>query len=120
MLASLKLRTRLILSGTAILLTGFAAAGGYAIWELFDQAAEDAQRTVVAVAEGTTEQVVKYIQPAIDTAETAARAVEGARKAGVPRAALADIGTAIIAANKRFVGVTIAFEPNGYDGKDAE
>ena len=120
MFASLKLRSRLILSGTAILLTGFAVAGGYAIWELFDQAAEDAQRTVVAVAEGTTEQVVKYIQPAIDTAETAARAVEGARKAGVPRTALAEIGTSIIAANKRFVGVTIAFEPNGYDGKDAE
>ncbi|HET6158751.1 MAG TPA: methyl-accepting chemotaxis protein [Dongiaceae bacterium] len=120
MLPNLKLRPRLILSGTAILLTGFAAAGGYAVWNSFEQATEDAHRTVVAVAEGTAEQVINYIQPAIDTAETTARAVEGARKAGVPRTALAEIGTAVIAANKRFVGVTIAFEPNGYDGKDAE
>ncbi len=120
MLPNLKLRARLILSGTAILLTGFAVAGGYAVWESFRQAEEDAHRTVVAIAEGTAEKVINYIQPAIDTAETTARAVEGARKAGVPRAALADIGTAVIAANKRFVGVTIAFEPNGYDGKDAE
>jgi methyl-accepting chemotaxis protein len=120
MLPNLKLRTRLILSGTAILLTGFAAAGGYAVWDAFEQAAGDAHRTVVAVAEGTAEQVINYIQPAIDTAETTARAVEGARKAGVPRTALADIGMSIIAANKRFVGVTIAFEPDGYDGKDAE
>src|SRR4029453_18773323 len=53
-------------------------------------------------------------------AETTPRAIEGARKAGVARPALADLGTAVIAANRRFVGVTIAFEPNGYDGKDAE
>lgn len=120
MLPNLKLRTRLILSGTAILLTGFAAAGGYAVWDSFEQASEDAQRTVIAVAQGTAEQVINFIQPAIDTAETTARAVEGARAAGVPRTALADIGTSIIAANKRFVGITIAFEPNGYDGRDAE
>ena len=119
MLPNLNLRTRLILSGTTILLTGFAAAGGYAVWNSFEQATADAQRTVIAVAEGTAEQVINYIQPAIDTAETTARAVEGARKAGMPRTALADIGTAIVAANKRFVGVTIAFEPNGYDDKDA-
>jgi methyl-accepting chemotaxis protein len=120
MLSNLKLRARLILSGTAILLTGFAAAGGFAAWDSFEQAAEEARRTMIAIAQGTAEQVVNFIQPAIDTAETTARAVEGARKAGVPRNALSDIGTSVIAANKRFVGVAIAFEPNGYDGKDAE
>ena len=120
MLPNLKLRSRLILSGTAILLAGFAAAGGFAVWDSFEHASEEARRTMIAVAEGTAEQVINFIQPAIDTAETTARAVEGARNAGVPRTALGDIGTSVIAANKRFVGVTIAFEPNGYDGKDAE
>jgi len=119
MLPNLKLRTRLILSGTAILLTGFAVAGGYAVWESFRQAQQDAHRTVVAIAEGAAEKIINHIQPAIDTAETTARAIEGARTAGTPRTALADIGTAVIAANKRFIGVTIAFEPNGYDGNDA-
>lgn len=120
MLSNLKLRARLILSGATILLVGFGAAGGYAVWQSFEQASQDAHRTVVAVAEGTARQIANYIQPAIDTAETTARAVEGARKAGVPRTALADIGTSVVNANKRFVGVTIAFEPNGYDGRDAE
>ena len=120
MMANLKLRARLILSGTAILLTGFTAAGGFAVWDSFEQATEEARRTVTAVAEGTAQQVINFIQPAIDTAETTARVVEGARKAGVPRTALADIGSSVAAANKRFVGITIAFEPNGYDGRDAE
>ena len=49
MLSNLKLRARLILSGAAILLVGFGAAGGYAVWHSFEQASQDAQRTVVAV-----------------------------------------------------------------------
>jgi methyl-accepting chemotaxis protein len=120
MLGNLKLRARLSLSGSLILLAGFAAAGGYAGWSSFTQATEDAERTVQAVVQGTAQQITNYIQPAIDVAETTARAVEGARKAGVPRTALSEIGTSVVQANPRFVGVTIAFEPNGYDGRDAE
>ncbi len=120
MLGNLKLRARLSLSGSLILLAGFACAGGYAGWSSFHQATEDAERTVQAVVDGTARQVTNYIQPAIDVAETTARAVEGARQAGVPRTALAELGSSVIHANQRFVGVTIAFEPNGYDGRDAE
>jgi len=120
MLGNLKLRARLSLSGSLILLAGFAAAGGYAGWSSFTQATHDAEATVQAVVQGTAQQVTNYIQPAIDVAETTARAVEGARRAGVPRTALADIGTSVVHANPRFVGVTIAFEPNGYDGRDFE
>ncbi len=120
MLGTLKLRARLSLSGSLILLAGFAAAGGYAGWSSFSQATQDAERNVQAVVQGTAQQITNYIQPAIDVAETTARAVEGARKAGMPRTGLAAIGTAVVQANPRFVGVTIAFEPNGYDGRDAE
>ncbi|WP_374385220.1 methyl-accepting chemotaxis protein [Dongia sp.] len=113
------LRARVLLSGIVVLLIGILGAGGVAGWMAYDQAKSDAAANLTAIAEGTARQVTGNIQPAIDIAETIARAMEGGKATGLPRTAIQGLAVPIIHAHQNFVGTTIAFEPNGYDNNDA-
>lgn len=117
---ALGVRGRLILYVTLVLLVGFLVVGGYSVFKTFQEIARGSQATVEAVAESAVLNVQGFIQPAIDIGESIAQAAEGAMKSGVSREQMGEVASAIVAANRRFVGSTVAFEPNGYDGKDAE
>ncbi|WP_193188518.1 methyl-accepting chemotaxis protein [Nisaea sediminum] len=115
---TLGVRGRLILYVTLMLLVGYGVVGGYSVQKTFQEVARGSEQTVQAVAEGAVLNVQGFIQPAIDVAESIAQASEGAMRSGVTREQLGDVVSAIVVANRRFVGSTAAFEPNGYDGKD--
>ncbi|GAB2179733.1 methyl-accepting chemotaxis protein [Dongia sp. agr-C8] len=117
---SMGIRGKIVLAGIIVTLLGIGGAGGLALWGAFDASRTEANRSLLAISEGTARQVGGFIQPAIDIAQTVARTVEGGRANGLPRTAIRGLVTSVIGANKRFVGVTVAFEPDGYDGKDAE
>lgn len=112
------LRTRVMLSGIAVLLVGILGAGGVVGWMAYNQAKDDAATNLSAIAEGTARQVTAAIQPAVDIAETIGRAVEGGKQNGLPRTAIQGLIVPIVGAHPDFAGSTVAFEPNGYDNND--
>jgi methyl-accepting chemotaxis protein len=115
---SMGIRGKIVLAGILVTILGIGGAGAIAIWGAFDASRAEANRNLLAISDGTARQVGSFIQPAIDTAQTVARAVEGGRSSGLPRTAIGGLVQSVIHANQRFVGVTVAFEPNGYDNKD--
>jgi methyl-accepting chemotaxis protein len=117
---SMGIRGKIVLAGIIVTVLGIGGAGGIAIWSAFQASRQDAQRNLASISESTSRQVAGFIQPAIDTAQTIARMTEGGKASGLPRTAIRGLAESIIHANPRFVGTTVAFEPNGYDGKDAE
>ena len=118
MFKKMGLRNRVMLSGILVTVLGIGGAGGVSVWSAFQESRQEAGRSLMAISEGTSRQVAAFIQPAVDVAETVARMVEGGKTTGLPRTAIKGLAESIIHANPRFVGTTVAFEPNGYDGDD--
>jgi len=117
---TLGLRARVSLAGLLVLTLGVGSVGGFAVLQAFEQVSARSLENLSAVAEGAVLEVRSHIQPAIDIGETMARMAEGARASGASRQELVALASSVIGANRRFVGSTVAFEPNGYDGKDAD
>lgn len=119
-LTTLGLRARVSLAGLLVLILGVGGVGAYAVVQGFAQVSAGSYQTLDAVAEAARLEVRSHIQPAIDIAQSVASMTEGLRESGASRQELAAAAQAVIGANRRFVGTTVAFEPNAFDGKDAE
>ncbi|MHC5654415.1 methyl-accepting chemotaxis protein [Stappia sp. ICDLI1TA098] len=99
-------------------LAGVSLSGSMAM----TSAAEDAsEREAQALLTGFAQDVNVGVGRAITAAQTTANAVEGLVAGGmVNRDSLGDMMIRVVENYPGIVGMTLAFEPNGLDGKDAD
>jgi methyl-accepting chemotaxis protein len=98
---------------------GALAGGGFLIVDGWRSAAADRQAAFEAAAVARAQSVSRFTQPAIDAALSLAAQIVDAKKAQIEREQIGDMVVPVVTARPEFLGVAIAFEPNGYDGKDA-
>ena len=118
--ADFSIRNKLLASAGILFLVsvaGVSLSGSLVMSSSVEVAAE---REAEALLEGYASDVAGDIGKAITTAKTSAMAVEGLLSGGMrDRDRLGDMMIHTVEANPELVGMTLAFEPNGLDGKDA-
>ena len=120
-LVDLKIRTKLVLAVGALVGASMLATAGAGIWIATEATTSDAAARASALLDGYSETISAEIGRAVSTARAAGLAVEGLVAHGdVDRDALGALVTRVIGDNPTLVGMTLAFEPNALDGRDAD
>jgi len=120
-LVDLKIRTKLVVAVGALVGASMLATAGAGIWIATAATTADAAARASALLGEYTETISAEIGRAVSTARSAGLAVEGLVGHGdVDRDALGALVTRVIADNPALVGMTLAFEPNALDGRDAD
>ncbi|GGE91388.1 methyl-accepting chemotaxis protein [Stappia taiwanensis] len=119
--SDLSIRNKLLLSAGALFLVsllGVSLTGSVVMTSATrDLAHEQARALLEAYAEDVSGSVIEPVT----VAKTAAATVEGLIQGGMrDRDSLGDLMIRTVEANPELVGMTLAFEPNALDGKDAE
>jgi len=112
-------KTRLVLSGVGLCLgLGIALTIGAAI-QSQRTTGEQVRQALNEAATGFALIAADLIENAIDNARIINAQTEGGLKtAGYSRELVSEQASAAVAANPNIIGVTVAFEPNGFDGND--
>ncbi len=102
----------LIVMGTMIALTGM---------KLWSMATEDKLKIAEALAEAYASNIKGKLQEAMDASRTVAQALEGIRNQEIPsRDVINSLLNAVLHRNPDFVATATLWEPNAFDGRDAE
>ncbi|WP_374650012.1 cache domain-containing protein [Dongia sp.] len=101
----------------AVLIVALAAGSSY--WLLSEAALVPASVPQESI-DAAVQDVVGFVQPSIDAAIDLGRLVELAKEAGSERDIVRGIAVPTLQMSSENIGVAVAFEPNGFDGKDAQ
>jgi len=120
-LVDLRIRTKLVLAAGALFAASMLAIVASGLWIVTSAATADAEARADALLEEYGLTISEEIGRAIGRALTAGQAVEGLVGHGsVDRDTLGALVTRIVGDSPGLVGMTLAFEPNALDGRDAE
>lgn len=119
--ADLSIRNKLLASAGILFLVSVAGVSLSGSMVMSSSVEVAAEREAEALLEGYASDVASDIGGAITTAKAAAVSVEGLIAGGMrDRDRLGDMMIRMVEENPGLVGMTLAFEPNGLDGKDAD
>jgi methyl-accepting chemotaxis protein len=119
-LVDLRIRTKLVLAAGALFAASMLVICGAGLWIMTAAATADAEARARALLGEYAETLADEIGRTVTTARTAGVVVEGLIGHGaVDRDALGALVTRVVADNPNFVGMTLAFDANALDGKDA-
>jgi methyl-accepting chemotaxis protein len=119
--SDLSIRNKLLVSAGALFfasMIGTSLTGSLVMSSAAERAAESEAR---ALLDAYASEVSGGVSRSLTVAQTAASAVEGLIAGGMTdRDRLGDLMIRTVEANPHLVGMTLAFEPNGLDGRDAD
>jgi methyl-accepting chemotaxis protein len=120
--APLSIQTKIILwAGISFILSG-AFIVGYAAFALRTQATRAAETKALDTAHVQAAQIRTILERTLDVGETFTQSVSIVKTEGVQlsRDQVNAMLRQVLKDNPQFVGVDVLFEPNAFDGKDAE
>ena len=119
--SSWRLRTKILVGVLAVVVAVLGSIIGYVSWGSRQLAMEDAFDKAEALAEGYAHQVGREFNEAMDTARALSAALAAMKVSEHPSRELAlEALRQTLLTNPRFLGVWTVWEPNAFDGKDAE
>ncbi|MBL8270168.1 MAG: hypothetical protein JNL55_27470, partial [Steroidobacter sp.] len=117
----MSLRTRMLGVIVLFVLTGFAVTVSVLTYQASSMQRDSALQYAGQLAETHVTAVEAELVGALDAARGVAQALSGLKAAGLTDRARADaILKSVLADNPRLLGVWTGWEPNAFDGKDAE
>lgn len=120
-LADLPIRTKLLLASGALTAASLFAIVGISLWIMSNTATADAEARARALLGEYARTISGEMEESIAIAQVTAGVVESLVEHGdVNRDMLGAIFAGVTGKNRQLVGMTLAFEPNALDGKDAE
>ncbi len=120
-LADLSIRTKLVLAAGALCTLSMLMVAGVSLWVTAEAATRDAQARAQALLGEYAQTIASRMGRAIVIAETGGLAVEGLVNGGMAdRDALGALMRRMVTGNPDLVGMTLAFEPDALDGRDAD
>ncbi|WP_454915785.1 methyl-accepting chemotaxis protein [Xanthobacter sediminis] len=120
-LADLSIRTKLVIAAGALCTLSMMMVAGVSLWVTAQAATQDAQARAQALLDVYAETISRQMAQSITVARAGGLAVEGLLAHGATdRDALGALVRQMVRGNRQLVGMTLAFEPNALDGKDAD
>lgn len=120
-LADLGIRTKLVLAAGALSILSMLVVAGVSLWVSARAATRDAEARAEALLGQYEQTIAAQMSRSITIAQSGALAVEGLLEANmVDRDALGGLMLRMVRENPQLVGMTLAFEPNGLEGRDAD
>ncbi len=116
----MKLRGKLIIGVASLLLALSLVMIVFFSNAMIKQARAAAEKSAVDIARGYAEKVTKDLGDGFTVARTLAASFEGIISSKGDRAIIRPLATAAIKKADGAFGIAIAFEPNAFDGKDAQ
>ncbi|MGQ9365449.1 methyl-accepting chemotaxis protein [Azospirillum sp. ST 5-10] len=118
--SDLSIRAKVLVVAGPIALAAFAAVSWIGVTSIMDAAEEGALEQLRIAAGRYAAEVGAAVGSPVAATDGAAKAIEGLLAAGaVDRTALGEAVKGTLAGLPHVVGMTLAFEPNGLDGRDA-
>ncbi len=95
---------------------------GYGVWRLRTQAMDAAQMSAIALGEAKAAQIEAEVELAMDAARTMAQALSAAKSQNLDltRDQVNGILRGLTSDNPNFIGTWTIWEPDAFDGRDAE
>ena len=119
--ARMRLRSRVLLMVIGVVLIGFAVTISVLTYRASTSQHAIAQQYAEQLAKHEAIQVAEELNQALDAARTVAQALTGMKVAGIANRNAADeILKGVMAGSPAFLGIWTGWEPNAFDGKDAD
>ena len=117
----LKARTLMLISIFVTITAGFLVTIGLLIWQAMAQQEAVAKKHLQQIAQTETLQVSQQLDSALVAARDVGNSAWSLREAGLAdRKGLDQLLRDYLHAHNDFLSMSLAFEPNAFDGKDAE
>jgi len=117
----LKARTLMLISIFVTITAGFLVTIGLLIWQAMAQQEAVAKKHLQQIAQTETLQVSQQLDSALIAARDVGNSAWSLREAGLAdRKGLDQLLRDYLHAHNDFLSMSLAFEPNAFDGKDAE
>ncbi|MGD8164235.1 methyl-accepting chemotaxis protein [Pantoea sp. FN0307] len=117
----MRTQTLMLLTGVITISLGFILTIGLLSSQSRDQQRQLAQDYLQQIARANAQQVQNKLDEALHTARALGNDSWSLKEAGVPeRRALDRMLTATLGSHQDYLSVALAFEPNAFDGRDAE
>ena len=117
----LKARTLMLISIFVTITAGFLVTIGLLIWQAMAQQEAVAKKHLQQIAQTETLQVSQQLDSALVAARDVGNSAWSLREAGLAdRKGLDQLLRDYLHAHSDFLSMSLAFEPNAFDGKDAE
>lgn len=115
----LKTKTLLMILGPVFLI--FVAASGLVGMDVYKTQKEDAIAISEAYSKDFASEVLAELDESLDSAKTVKLTVEGLMDRGlIDREAVKSVIKNTLRDNEKLIGLWVGFEPNAFDGRDAE
>ncbi|HQF90833.1 MAG TPA: methyl-accepting chemotaxis protein [Synergistaceae bacterium] len=119
--SSWRIRTKILVGVLGVVVGVLGVIVGYVSWGSRQLATEDAFDKAQALAEGYAHRVGREFNEAMDTARALSATLAAMKGSEHPSRELAlEALRRVLETNPRFLGVWTVWEPNAFDGKDAE
>ncbi|MBB5204628.1 methyl-accepting chemotaxis protein [Inhella inkyongensis] len=121
LLSNASLRTRFLMAVAAVVLLAFAGAIGVLIFKASAQQQDLIEAQADQMAEAQAQEAARALELALDMTRSTAAALRGLRlQGGVDRAQVDALLKSVLEAHPTVLAMGTAWEPNAFDGKDAE
>ncbi|HCD3308707.1 TPA: methyl-accepting chemotaxis protein [Enterobacter chengduensis] len=118
--AKIRVKTLMLLSIFLTVTVGFTATIGFMMWQWMAQQEVLAKKHIRQIAEMQSLQVSKQLDSALTAARDMGNSALALREAGVAdRQSLNQLLIHYLSAHPQFLSMSMAFEPNAFDDKDA-
>lgn len=116
----IRVKTLMLLSIFLTVTVGFTATIGFMMWQWMDQQEVLAKKHIRQIAEVQSLQVSKQMDSALAAARDMGNSAQALRDAGiVDRQGLNQLLIHYLSAHPQFLSMSMAFEPDAFDGNDA-
>ncbi|HDR2464826.1 MULTISPECIES: methyl-accepting chemotaxis protein [Enterobacter] len=116
----IRVKTLMLLSIFLTVTVGFTATIGFMMWQWMDQQEVLAKKHIRQIAEVQSLQVSKQMDSALAAARDMGNSAQALRDAGiVDRQGLNQLLIHYLSAHPQFLSMSMAFEPDSFDGNDA-
>ncbi|WP_414149628.1 methyl-accepting chemotaxis protein [Enterobacter sp. BNK-18] len=116
----IRVKTLMLLSIFLIVTVGFTATIGFMMWQWMDQQEVLAKKHIRQIAEVQSLQVSKQMDSALAAARDMGNSAQALRDAGISdRQGLNQLLIHYLSAYPQFLSMSMAFEPDTFDGNDA-
>ncbi|MFV7474990.1 methyl-accepting chemotaxis protein [Enterobacter pseudoroggenkampii] len=118
--SKIRVKTLMLLSIFLTVTVGFTATIGFMMWQWMAQQEVLAKKHIRQIAEVQALQVSKQLDSALTAARDMGNSALALREAGVfDRQSLNQLLISYLSAHPQFLSMSMAFEPNAFDDKDA-
>ena len=116
----IRVKTLMLLSIFLTVTVGFTATIGFMMWQWMDQQEVLAKKHIRQIAEVQSLQVSKQMDSALAAARDMGNSAQALRDAGIAdRQGLNQLLIHYLSAHPQFLSMSMAFEPDAFDGNDA-